>query len=137
MLNEMDRGKLSRRELVVSLAALAAGASTAAGAPAASAKTGFQAVSINHVSVRVPDIHRTSQFDQEFFGMPLRQQSATALFSVSEIPFLALSKPGGDNCHRQSLRFRNRQLRSDDVRAKLREWRLNTGFHCKGIVQVL
>jgi Glyoxalase/Bleomycin resistance protein/Dioxygenase superfamily len=95
MLNEMERGKLSRRELVVSLAALAAGASTAAGAPAARAKTGFQAVSINHVSVRVSDIHRTSQFYQEFFGMPLRQQSATVLFSVSEIPFLALSKPEG------------------------------------------
>jgi hypothetical protein len=95
MLNEMDRGKLSRRELVVSLAALAAGASTAAGAPAAPAKTGFQAVGINHVSVRVPDIHRASQFYQEFFGMPLRQQSATVLFSVSEIPFLALSKPKG------------------------------------------
>jgi hypothetical protein len=46
MLNEMERGKLSRRELVVSLAALAAGASTAAGALAAPAKTGFQAVSI-------------------------------------------------------------------------------------------
>jgi len=82
---------LSRRELVVSWAALAAGASTAAGAPAGPAKTGFQAVSINHVSVQVPDIHRTSQF----FGMPLRQQSATALFSVSEIPFLALGRPGG------------------------------------------
>ena len=27
--------------------------------------------------------------------MPLRQQSATVLFSVSEIPFLALSKPKG------------------------------------------
>jgi Glyoxalase/Bleomycin resistance protein/Dioxygenase superfamily len=95
MLNAMERGKLSRRELVVSLAALAVGASTAAGATVAPAKTGFQAVSINHVTVRVPDIHRTSQFYQEFFGMPLRQQSATVLFSVSEIPFLALSKPEG------------------------------------------
>jgi hypothetical protein len=27
--------------------------------------------------------------------MPLRQQSATVLFSVSEIPVLALSKPEG------------------------------------------
>ena len=51
--NELDRVKLSRRELVVSLAALAAGASTAAGASAASAKTGFQAVGINRVGVRV------------------------------------------------------------------------------------
>jgi len=123
MLNEMERGKLSRRELVVSWAALAAGASTAAGAPAAPAKTGFQAVSINHVSVRVPDIHRASQFYQEFFGIPLRQQSAPVLFSVSEIPFLALSKPEG-TATVNHFDFGNRQLQSDDVRSKLRERRL-------------
>jgi predicted enzyme related to lactoylglutathione lyase len=116
---------------------LAAGASTAPGAPAASAKTGFQAVSITIVSVRVPDIHRTSQFYQEFFGMPLRQQSATALFSVSEIPFLALSKPGGTIATVDHFDFGIANFNANDVRAKLREWRLNIGFHFKGIVQVL
>src|SRR5258706_12165392 len=67
----------SRRELVASLAALAAGAFY--GGRCTPAKTGFQAVGINHVRVRVPDIHRTLQFYQEFFGMPLSQQSATLI----------------------------------------------------------
>ena len=77
MLSDLERGKLSRRQFAVSLAVLAAGASAVPGALAAPAPTGFRAVSINHVTVRVPDLHRTSQFYQEFFGMPIRQQSAT------------------------------------------------------------
>jgi catechol 2,3-dioxygenase-like lactoylglutathione lyase family enzyme len=77
MLVDLERGSLSRRQFAVSLAALAASASLAPVALAASAPTGFRAVSINHVTVRVPDLHRTSQFYQNFFGMPLKQQSPT------------------------------------------------------------
>jgi catechol 2,3-dioxygenase-like lactoylglutathione lyase family enzyme len=36
----------------------------------------FRTVSLNHVTVRVPDLQRTSQFYREFFGMALRQQAA-------------------------------------------------------------
>src|SRR6202165_2787334 len=76
MLSHLERGRLSRRQFAVSLAALAASRSLAPVALAAPAPTGFRAVTINHVTVRVPDLHRTSQFYQEFFGMPLKQQSA-------------------------------------------------------------
>jgi Glyoxalase/Bleomycin resistance protein/Dioxygenase superfamily len=77
MLTDLERGKLTRRQCAASLAALAAGTFAAPGALAAPATaTGFRAVSLNHVTVRVPDLRRTSQFYQEFFGMPLRQQSA-------------------------------------------------------------
>src|SRR5271157_5022783 len=75
MLSDLEHGRMTRRQLALSLAALAAGASAVPGALAA--PTGFRAASINHVTVRVPDLHRTSQFYQEFFGMPLKQQSAT------------------------------------------------------------
>src|SRR5713101_3797787 len=77
MLSDLERGRLSRRQFAVSLAALAASTSLAPVAFATPAPTGFRAVSINHVTVRVPDLHRTSRFYQEFFGMPLKQQSAT------------------------------------------------------------
>src|SRR6266704_3338722 len=70
MLSSFERGALTRRELAVSLAALVT-------AQAAPKETELKAVSINHVTVRVPDLHRTSKFYQEFFGMPLKQQSAT------------------------------------------------------------
>jgi catechol 2,3-dioxygenase-like lactoylglutathione lyase family enzyme len=77
MLSDLEHGRLSRRQFAVSLAALATTASLAPGALAAPAPTGFRAVSINHVTVKVPDLHRTSQFYQDFFGMPLKQQSPT------------------------------------------------------------
>jgi catechol 2,3-dioxygenase-like lactoylglutathione lyase family enzyme len=70
LLSDFELGKLSRRQLAVWLAALASGA------PAAQDEKGLRAVSINHVTVKVPDLHRTSEFYQSFFGMPLKQQSA-------------------------------------------------------------
>ena len=70
LLGDFERGTLTRRQLALSLAALVSGAQ------AAPQQTGLKAVTINHVTVRVPDLHRTSQFYQEFFGMPLKQQSA-------------------------------------------------------------
>src|ERR1700722_20033936 len=71
MLDNFERGKLTRRQLVLSLATLTAAAQTVP------KEKGFKAVSINHVTVKVPDLHRTSKFYQEFFEMPLKQQSAT------------------------------------------------------------
>jgi catechol 2,3-dioxygenase-like lactoylglutathione lyase family enzyme len=70
LLNDFERGGLTRRQLAAALAALATGA-----APAAPKDAGLKAVTLNHVTVRVPDVHKTSQFYQEFFGMPLKQHS--------------------------------------------------------------
>ena len=81
MLADLERGKLTRRQFAVSIATVAAGSLAASGALAAPpAPAVFRAVSVNHITVKVPDLHRTSKFYQEFFGMPLRQQSATSDF---------------------------------------------------------
>ena len=61
MLIELERGNLTRRQFAVSLATLAAGSLPALGALAAPpAPAGFHAVSVNHITVKVPDLHRTS-----------------------------------------------------------------------------
>jgi len=70
LLSNFERGKLTRRQLALSLSALVAAAQ------AAPQEKSFRAVSINHVTVKVPDLHRTSNFYRQFFGMPLKQQSA-------------------------------------------------------------
>src|SRR3954470_8673573 len=70
LISRFEEGKLTRRQLATSILALSA---TGRGA---AADAGLKAVSINHVTVRVPDLQRTSRFYQEFFGMPLKQQSA-------------------------------------------------------------
>src|ERR1700704_2875831 len=69
MLRDFERGHVTRRQLALSLAALATGAQ------AAPKEAELKAVSINHVTVRVPDLHKTSKFYQEVFGMPLAQKS--------------------------------------------------------------
>ncbi len=69
MLTDFERGGMTRRQLALSLAALVTSAQ------AAPKQENLRAVTLNHVTVRVPDVRRTSQFYQEFFGMPLKQHS--------------------------------------------------------------
>ena len=69
LLNDFERGRLTRRQIATALAALVSGAQ------AAPKDDGLKAVTLNHVTVRVADVHKTSQFYQEFFGMPLKQHS--------------------------------------------------------------
>src|SRR5260370_6293857 len=69
MLADVERGGMTCGHLALSLAALATSAQ------AAPKQENLRAVTLNHVTVRVPDVRRTSQFYQEFFGMPLKQHS--------------------------------------------------------------
>ena len=121
MLSDLERGKLTRRQFAVSLASLAAGASAVPGALAAPAPTGFRAVSINHVTVRVPDLHRTSQFYQEFFGMPLKQQSATVHILGVGDSFFGIEQGEGKSATVDHYDFGIADFNADEVRAKLRE----------------
>ena len=83
MLKDFESGKLSRRQLALSLTAMAAG--LASGSAVAAAPAGLKAISLNHVTVHVPDLHKSSTFYQQFFGMKLAQQSATVhILSVGE-----------------------------------------------------
>ena len=67
MLETYEKGKLSRRELIQGLALLAAGSSTAAAA-------GFQGNSINHVSLQVSDLQRSTDFYQRVFGCTVNKR---------------------------------------------------------------
>jgi len=69
LLTDFERGGMTRRQLALSLAALVTAAQ------AAPKQDSLRAVTLNHVTVRVPDVDRTSRFYQEFFGMPLKQHS--------------------------------------------------------------
>jgi catechol 2,3-dioxygenase-like lactoylglutathione lyase family enzyme len=92
MLGDFENGRLSRRQLAVHLAAFASGAAAATRAEAAPS---LKAVSLNHVTVKVPDLHKTSDFYQKFFGMKLAQQSKTIhILSVGDGFFGIEEKPG-------------------------------------------
>ena len=91
MLNDFERGVLSRRQLAATLTGLAAAA--AMPAPALAAPS-LKAITLNHVTVRVPNLQKTSKFYQEFFGMKLAQQSETIhILSVGESFFGIEQKP--------------------------------------------
>ena len=92
MLNDFDSGVLSRRQLAATLAGLAAGAASLS-SPAKAAPS-LQAITLNHVTVRVPNLQKTSRFYQEFFGMRLAQQSETIhILSVGDSFFGIEQKP--------------------------------------------
>lgn len=125
MLSELERGKLTRRQCAVSLVALAAGTFRAPGALGAPAKpTGFRAVSLNHVTVRVPDLHRTSQFYKEFFGMPLRQQSAKVHILGVGTSFFGIEQGESQAATVDHYDFGIADFNADNVRARLSELHL-------------
>src|ERR1700722_6062091 len=119
MLSDLEHGRMTRRQLAVSLAALAVGASAVPVALAA--PTQFRAVSINHVTVKVPDLHRTSQFYQEFFGMPIKQQSATVHILGVGDSFFGIEQGESKTATVDHYDFGIANFDADAVRAKLRE----------------
>jgi catechol 2,3-dioxygenase-like lactoylglutathione lyase family enzyme len=118
MLSNFERGKLTRRQLALSLAALVAAAQTAP------QEKGLRAVSINHVTVKVPDLHRTSRFYQEFFAMPLKQQSAnTHILGVGN-SFFGIEQGDSQTARVDHYDFGIAGFDADQARAKLKKLNL-------------
>jgi catechol 2,3-dioxygenase-like lactoylglutathione lyase family enzyme len=67
LLTAYETGKLSRRNLVQGLAMLAASATTASAA-------GFQGNSINHISLFVSNLERSTDFYQRAFGCTVNKR---------------------------------------------------------------
>jgi len=87
MLENYERGKINRRELIQALALLAAG-TRAVAAP----ESTFQGVEVNHVALRVTDIGRSRDFYQKLLGMPVVRQSSSDCFLGLGKNFLTLFK---------------------------------------------
>ena len=68
LLNGFEEGKVSRRELIQSLAMLAAAGGTAIAAPQ---ETPFKSTRIDHISVQVTDLPRSISFYQKIFGLSI------------------------------------------------------------------
>ena len=67
MVERFESGKLSRRELIQGLTLLAAAGP--ASAQEANGNAGLTGTAINHVSVLVSDLERSTQFYQSLFGL--------------------------------------------------------------------
>jgi catechol 2,3-dioxygenase-like lactoylglutathione lyase family enzyme len=115
LLSNFERGTLSRRQVAVSIAALIGGAQ------AAPKETELKAVTINHVTVKVPDLHRTSRFYQEFFGMPLKQQSATIHILGVGDSFFGIEQGDSKTATVDHYDFGISGFNADEARAKLKK----------------
>ena len=115
MLTDFERGHVTRRQLALSLAALASGAH------AAPTETELKAATINHVTIRVPDLQRTSQFYQEFFGMPLQQQSATVHILGVGNSFFGIEQGDSQTATVDHYDFGIAGFNADEARAKLKK----------------
>jgi catechol 2,3-dioxygenase-like lactoylglutathione lyase family enzyme len=115
LLSNFERGMLSRRQVAVSIAALIGGAQ------AAPKEAELKAVTINHVTVKVPDLHRTSRFYQEFFGMPLKQQSATIHILGVGDSFFGIEQGDSKTATVDHYDFGISGFNADEARAKLKK----------------
>ena len=96
LLHEYEHGKVTRRQLIRTLALTATAASTVGTAEAAPAN----AVSINHVSMQVADYTKTRDFYAGLFGMKVSDDDGKTQCRLTFgdnilIPRNATSRPGG------------------------------------------
>jgi catechol 2,3-dioxygenase-like lactoylglutathione lyase family enzyme len=125
MLNDLERGKVTRRQFTVSIAALAASALAPPELVVAQEKsTGFRAVSLNHVTVKVPDLQRTSRFYQEFFGMPLRQQAPRVHILGVGSSFFGIEQGDEPNATVDHFDFGIANFNADQFRVRLSDLHL-------------
>ena len=95
MLQEYERGNVSRRHLIQRLAAL-----VLAAPPAPAAASTFKGVGLNHIAIRVADVRRSREFYEKQLGLPLIRESDTSCFLKMGDEFLTLFKnerPGLDH----------------------------------------
>ncbi len=93
MLQAYEGRKLSRRQLVDGLALLAAGAGSASAA-------GFSGNTVNHVSVLVSDLGRTTEFYQKVLGCTVNKRNGNnQILLGKEFLVLRPGKPAGTVDH--------------------------------------
>ena len=89
LLETYEKGKVSRRDLVQGLVLLAA-------RPGTMSAAGFQGNTINHVSLDVSDLERSTDFYQRTFGCPVhKRQGDNQVFFGTNFFVLRPGKPAG------------------------------------------
>ena len=91
LLYDYETGRLSRRDLVLTLAALAA-----APLPAAAQNPPLKPRSLNHVSLIVSDLDRSVAFYQRVFGLGVRSKQAGGVNLAVGDAFLGVYQAGAN-----------------------------------------
>jgi catechol 2,3-dioxygenase-like lactoylglutathione lyase family enzyme len=117
MVNDFENGKLSRRQLASAIAALAS-----TNASAAPASSDFKAVNVNHVTLRVSNVERSTKFYQEVFGMPMRTASPNLnILALNANCFFAVEAAKDKSPAIDHFSFGVQNFKFDDAMAKLKK----------------
>src|SRR5580692_9869464 len=81
LLDDFDRGRMTRRQLIKSITVLAAVSADTTTVSAQSSK-GFRTVAINHISYQVNDYAKTRDFYADLMGMKVAADTGTQCFLV-------------------------------------------------------
>lgn len=87
LVHDFETGKLTRRQLIKSLAITATALAAPASAVAAESK-GFQAVAVNHISYQVADYTKTRDFYASLLGMKVSHDDGKQCFLAFGDTFL-------------------------------------------------
>ena len=131
-LGAYENGKLSRRDLVQGLALLAASSGAASAA-------GFQGNTVNHVSLQVSDLQKSTDFYQRVFGATIhKREGNTQVFFGKSFFVLRPGKPAGrvdhvaigvDNFNEQSLTADLKARGATPIPSTTANKALGLGFH--------
>ena len=114
---DFENGKLSRRQLAATLAGL-----VAAGANAAPGASDLKAVSISHVTLRVPDVQRSTKFYQDVFGMHMKEESPDVkILSITANSFFGIEAANGKGTAVDHFAFGIENFKVEDAAAKLQK----------------
>jgi catechol 2,3-dioxygenase-like lactoylglutathione lyase family enzyme len=81
LLEDFEHGRMTRRQLIKSIAAVATVSAIPTPASAASSK-GFKVVAVNHISYQVNDYAKTRDFYADLLGMKVVADTGTQCFLV-------------------------------------------------------
>ena len=83
LLDEFERGKITRRQLIQNLALAATATATAGVAlPAAAERKGFRAVTVNQISYQVADYAKTRDFYADLLGLKAVRDTGTQCYLI-------------------------------------------------------
>ena len=128
MLEGYEKGKMSRRDLVRGLALLAGGAGAASAA-------GFQGNSINHISVYVSNLQRSTDFYQRAFGCTVNKRDGNnqLIFGKNFLVLRPRNPPGKVDHFAIGVDGFNQDAVTADLKARgvtpINEQGGNFGFH--------
>jgi catechol 2,3-dioxygenase-like lactoylglutathione lyase family enzyme len=132
LLETYESGKMTRRDLVQGLALLTASAGTVSAA-------GFQGNTINHVSLAVSDVQKSTDFYQRVFGATVhKRQGTNQIFFGKSFFVLRPGKPTGrvdhvaigvDNFNEQSMTADLKARGATPIPSTAANKALGLGFH--------